>query len=339
MKPLHAASSPKRKRRGRKCPPRHRPRLRALAESVQGRPGDRRSAIQISRSRPLSHRRCAVRHSFPARPGQRERAELRRQRAGRLRLSSRRMRHSRGARLEHDRPSSRRRAGAGPGRDGVARGAPGSVRTRSRRITTGVRPVGEVLNDGARRLLLPLFGSVALLFLVAAVNVAGLFVARGCSGILSTRCDRRLGASGARLYRQVLVGSAIIALIGAVAGAMIAVWRNTDLQGDWRPCRAPRRTVSVGWPVFAFGLAAALLAALVAGCCRRFGGVDPVTNLADGGRTSAGRRARRMLATIATVQVVFTVALLAGTTLLVRTGTSWPACAPATKPNGFSRSR
>jgi putative ABC transport system permease protein len=46
-------------------------------------------------------------------------------------------------------------------------------------VTLTVRPVVQVLNEEPRRLLLPLFGSVALLFLVAAVNVAGLFVSRG----------------------------------------------------------------------------------------------------------------------------------------------------------------
>jgi predicted permease len=78
--------------------------------------------------------------------------------------------------------------------------------------------------------------------------------------------------------------------------------------------------VTVGWPIFAFGLGAALLAALLAGLlpALRASSVHHAASL-KGSRTSAGRGERRLLATIATVQVVFTVALLAGATLLIRT--------------------
>ena len=187
-------------------------------------------------------------------------------------------------------------------------------------MTTGVRSVGEVLNDDARRLLLPLFGSVALLFLVAAVNVAGLFVARGLQRHREYAMRSALGASRSRLFRQVLVESTIIALIGAVAGAAIAVGGIRIFKAIGGHAVPRAETVAVGWPVFAFGLAAALLAALVAGLlpALRAASTRYGTSLT-GGRTSAGRGERRMLATIATVQVVFTVALLAGATLLVRT--------------------
>jgi putative ABC transport system permease protein len=79
-------------------------------------------------------------------------------------------------------------------------------------------------------------------------------------------------------------------------------------------------SVTVGWPVFAFGLMAALIAALIAGLlpALRASSMRHAGSLT-GARSSAGRRERRMLATIATVQVVLTVALLAGATLLIRT--------------------
>ena len=64
--------------------------------------------------------------------------------------------------------------------------------------------MSEVLNEEARRLLLPLFGSVALLFLVASVNVAGLFVARGLQRHREYAMRAALGASRPRLFRQVM---------------------------------------------------------------------------------------------------------------------------------------
>ena len=87
--------------------------------------------------------------------------------------------------------------------------------------------------------------------------------------------------------------------------------------------------MTVGWPIFAFGLGAALLAALLAGLlpALRASSVRHAASL-KGSRTSAGRGERRLLATIATVQVVFTVALLAGATLLIRTASKLPNVRP-----------
>ena len=74
-----------------------------------------------------------------------------------------------------------------------------------------------------------------------------------------------LGASRLRLFRQMLTESGAIAMIGAVAGAALAVAgirMFTAIGGQAVP-RA--ESVTVGWPLFAFGLLAALVAALIAG--------------------------------------------------------------------------
>ena len=187
-------------------------------------------------------------------------------------------------------------------------------------LTTAVRPVVETLNADASRLLLPLFGSVALLFLVASVNVAGLFVARGLQRHREYAMRAALGASRVRLFRQVLTESAAIAMLGAVGGAAVATGGIRLFKAIGGQAVPRAESVAVGWPIFAFGLGAALLAALVAGLlpALRASSVRHASSL-KGSRTSAGRGERRLLATIATVQVVFTVALLAGATLLIRT--------------------
>ena len=132
-------------------------------------------------------------------------------------------------------------------------------------MTTGVRPVGEVLNDDARRLLLPLFGSVALLFLVAAVNVAGLFVARGLQ-----RHRRVHDAVGARGLSSAVVppGARRVHHHRAARccrGRSARGWRDPGLQGDRRACRAAGRDGDRRLAGIHVGLGAALLAALVAG--------------------------------------------------------------------------
>jgi len=196
-------------------------------------------------------------------------------------------------------------------------------------LTPAVRPVVHVLNEEARRLLLPLFGSVALLFLVASVNVAGLFVARGLQRHREYAMRAALGASRLRLFRQVLTESGAIAVISAAAGAALAVGgiRTFTAIGGHAVPRAD--SVTVGWPIFVFGLVAALIASLIAGLLPALRASAPGQAAGlKGSRTSAGRGERRMLAVIATVQVVCTVALLAGAALLIRTASRLASVRP-----------
>ncbi|HUR39880.1 MAG TPA: FtsX-like permease family protein, partial [Verrucomicrobiae bacterium] len=181
----------------------------------------------------------------------------------------------------------------------------------------------------ARALLMPLFGSVALVFFVACVNVAGLFVARGLQRHREYAMRAALGASRLRLFRQLLTESGVLSMVSAVAGMGVAaavVVLFKALGGQAVP-RAD--AVHVGWPVFAFGCASALLAALVAGLlpALRASSLQHSHRLR-GTRSTAGRTERRLLAAIATVQIVCTVALLAGAVLLIRTASNLAGVRP-----------
>ena len=190
-------------------------------------------------------------------------------------------------------------------------------------LTTTARPVIEDMNRQARTLLIPLFAAVTLVFVVACVNVAGLFVARGVQRHREYAMRTALGASRFRLFRQLLTESAALSLVSAIAGSAVAAGTLslfTAISGHAIP-RAD--TVTVGWPVFAFGCAAALAAAV-------FAGLRPAARAASpnhfqglkGTRSSAGRTERRLLGAIAGVQIVFTVALLAGAALLLRSASN-----------------
>jgi predicted permease len=107
--------------------------------------------------------------------------------------------------------------------------------------------------------------------------------------------------------------SAIVA--AALAAGMVTVFKAIGGQS------IPRADmVGVGWPVFAFGFAAALVAAIVSGLLPAVRASSPAhAQTLKGGRTTAGRAERRLLGGIAAVQIVLTVALLSGAALLVRT--------------------
>jgi putative ABC transport system permease protein len=187
-------------------------------------------------------------------------------------------------------------------------------------LTVTARPVQDELNRDARALLVPLFGFVALLFLVACVNVAGLFVARGLQRDREYATRAAMGASRARLFRQVITETGALAVGGATAGALLAA-AMVRLFASVGGTAIPRAdAVTVGWPVLVFAGAAAVIAAIVSGVLPALRASSPGhTHTLKGGRTTAGRAERRLLGSIALVQIVLTVALLAGAALLIRT--------------------
>ena len=187
-------------------------------------------------------------------------------------------------------------------------------------VSATVAPVQDVLNRDGRRLLMPLFGSVALVFLIACANVAGLLLTRGLQRQSEYATRSALGAGRSRLLRQVLTETVVLALIGAALGAGIASAIVSLLKTIGGQAVPRSDAVSVGWPVFAFGFLAALVAAGIAGLlpASRASSPDRFQGL-KGTRSSTGRGERRLLGAVATLQIVLTVALLAGAALLVRT--------------------
>ncbi len=192
--------------------------------------------------------------------------------------------------------------------------------SRLANLTVNIRPVLEVLNREGRSLLLPLFAFVVLVFFVACVNVAGLFVARGLQRHREYAMRAALGASRGRLFRQGITESVALSMLSAIVGAAFA-WGTVTVFKAIGDRAIPRADdVAVGWRVIAFGFVAGLLAALVSGVLPAFRAASPGHAQAlKGARSTTGQAERRLLGAIATVQIVLTVALLAGATLLIRT--------------------
>jgi putative ABC transport system permease protein len=187
-------------------------------------------------------------------------------------------------------------------------------------IGAAVAPVQDVLNRDGRRLLMPLFGSVAIVFFIACANVAGLLLTRGLQRHAEYAMRSALGAGRWRLFRQALTESLVLAIAGATLGAGLAIGIVSVLKAIAGEAVPRADAVHIGWPVFAFGFFAAILAAGVAGLlpAARASLPDRFMGL-KGTRTTAAGTERRLLGSVATLQIVLTVALLAGAALLIRT--------------------
>jgi predicted permease len=164
-------------------------------------------------------------------------------------------------------------------------------------------------------------GAVALLLLIACANLANLMLVRGAGRRKEMAIRQALGASQARLARQLLVESALLALGGALLGALFAFWAVPALVA-LSPAAMPRaREIQLSLPVLVFTAGAAVLSAVGFGLlpALRTARVDPNRDLKAEGRGGSGSAdERRLRGTSVVAQVALMMVLLIGAGLLLQ---------------------
>jgi predicted permease len=165
-----------------------------------------------------------------------------------------------------------------------------------------------------------LFGATGVLLGLACLNVAGLFLARGSARGREIGTRLALGASRGRIGRQLLADSVLLALAGGVLGAAVAPLAIRGLIA-FLPhdgaANALRATLSLRLLAFAFfaSLAAGLLSGLAPAL--HAGGGSLVSSLRE--RAGTGFGGVRLRKCIVTLQVAFSLILVIGAALFVRT--------------------
>ena len=183
-----------------------------------------------------------------------------------------------------------------------------------------VVPVRDhLLGDSARPLLL-IGSAVTFVLLIACANVANLLMARAASRRREFEVRLALGASRGRLVRQMLVESAVLSIVGAALGAVVARWSLGALIAAVPAGLLRIEEASLSLPVLAFSFAAALITSALFGLlpalqAARLAGK---AGLRDDSRT-VGRAGRARVRTlIAGAEIAIAVALVVGASLLVR---------------------
>src|SRR5262249_44408302 len=180
-----------------------------------------------------------------------------------------------------------------------------------------VVPLFEIWVAQSRTVLLLLFGAVALVLLIACANVANLLLSRAAARRQEFAIRLALGASRARLTRQLMVESLMLALAGGGGGLLLALWIVSAL-GKVKWFGISRLDeVNVDWRALGFNLLAVIVTGLLcsAGPALVVTRHDASRGLEAGGRGFAGSRTQnraRHAVIVAEIALAFVLLYAAG---------------------------
>lgn len=187
------------------------------------------------------------------------------------------------------------------------------------------------------RPLLTIMAVVALLLVIACVNVASLLVARSIARRRELSLRLALGASRGRLVRQLLTESAVLYAAGAAIGLALATWISRLLVSLMStPVNPIVLDLSIDRRILAFTVATTALVTLLFGTAPAFrtSSVTPLDALKEQGRTSTSATGGALAGGLIVLQVALSLVLVVAAGLFVHSFVSLTK-----RPLGFEPSR
>ena len=191
---------------------------------------------------------------------------------------------------------------------------------RAKGFTGRARSLEDQLVTGARPMLLTLGGTTLLVLIIACANVANLALARTARRGRELALRTALGAGRARLLRQLITESLIVAIAGGVLGVGLA-WLTLDMLVSFAGRFTPRTAqISIDATVLLFALGASVVTGIVFGAAPAFAiRRNLAKSMREGGaQAGEGGGRQRFRAGLVVAQVAVSFMLLVGAALLLR---------------------
>jgi putative ABC transport system permease protein len=189
-----------------------------------------------------------------------------------------------------------------------------------------VEPLRDSIVNESKQSLFVLLGAVGMVLLIACANVANLLLVRATGRKREFAIRSALGASGARIIRQLLTESVMLAVTGGLLGSALGFAGVRALLAI-SPAGLPRigedgSAIGVDWRVLGFTLGVSLLTGIVFGLFPAFAAsrTDLNSSLKESSnRSGTGFRQGKARSLLVVSEVSLALVLLIGSALLIRT--------------------
>ena len=186
--------------------------------------------------------------------------------------------------------------------------------------TVNVVSLQDSITGNVSTALKILFAAVVLVLVIACANVANLLLARAASRRKEFAVRAALGASRFRIARQMLIESLLLAVAGGIAGLILASWTNALLSRVAHETVPRMAGLMLSGKVLAFSFFVTLLTGILFGVlpALRSSKTDLQETLKDSSATTTDTAGKKLRGTLVVAEVAFSVALLVGAGLLVK---------------------
>ena len=209
-------------------------------------------------------------------------------------------------------------------------------------LTFGIVSMLDQVVGDVRLTLATLIAAVGFVLLIACANVANLLLARAVARQKEIALRTALGASRARVLRQLLTESVFLALCGGALGVALSAWSLQWIHLLGTKSIPRLNEIAIDGRVLLFTMLLSLGSGILFGLAPalRISRVDLQESLKDASRGSAGAsavwgRGRNARSLLVAAELALSVVLLIGAGLLIRSFASLMQVAPGFNPKNI----